>query len=91
MKEFMEQFTIYGEVEEIHPPKRSNRHFKTMQELYGITKGATCKTCFYLVKKHWDKIYYKCELWKDSNCSSSDIRLKNQACGKYIKGLEVGG
>lgn len=27
--------------------------------------------------------YYKCELWRMSYCSATDIRLKNTACRKF--------
>lgn len=84
MTKKMEQFTIFGTVEEVQPPKPKNR-YKTMQEMFGVTEGKTCKTCFYLVKKVWDKTYYKCGLWRQSNSKTTDIHLKNQACGKYLE------
>lgn len=67
------------------PPEkvRSTNRYKTMQEMWGITEGKKCKTCTHCVCRKWDKKYYKCELWCMSHSTATDIRLKNQACGKY--------
>lgn len=84
----MKQLDIFGneiDVEEICQYKIPGRKkFITMQEEHGQLPGKTCKTCKYLQKWHYhSKNYYKCELWRNSNSSATDIRLKNNACKKY--------
>lgn len=84
-----EQFDIFGNaipIEDLQLPQkpRGRQKYKTMQELYGTTKDKTCKTCSHLVCNEWNnKNYYKCELWYMSSSEATDIRLKNQACGRY--------
>src|SRR3972149_5361985 len=45
--------------------------------LYGIKEGEICKHCAYLVRKPYNKVYYKCELRKNVNkCSTkSDHKI----------------
>ncbi len=82
------QLDIFGgatPIEEL-PKPTSGRKYKTMQRIYGTTEGKTCKTCRHLLRQHWNKRnYYKCELWYISSSEATDIRLKNQACGRYEK------
>jgi hypothetical protein len=64
--------------------QKQRKRYKPMQELYGLTQGKTCKTCKHCLKIDYHcKTYYKCELWVISNSEATDIRLKNNACGKY--------
>lgn len=64
--------------------RKKRKRYKTMQELFGLTRGKTCKTCKHCLKIDYHcKTYYKCELWIISNSEATDIRLKNNACGKY--------
>ena len=80
------QLDIFGgatPIEEL-PEPISGRKYKTMQRIYGTTVGKTCKTCSHLLRQHWnERNYYKCELWYISSSEATDIRLKNQACGRY--------
>ena len=80
------QLDIFGgaiPIEEL-PKPTSGRKYKTMRQLYGTTVGKTCKTCRHLLRQHWnERNYYKCELWYISSSEATDIRLKNQACGRY--------
>lgn len=84
-----EQFDIFGNVIPIKDLQlkriiKGIDRSKTMQELYGTIEGKTCKTCSHLVCNKWNyKNYYKCELWRMSSSEATDIRLKNQACGRY--------
>lgn len=81
------QIDIFGNEVELTQMAKSNRggrRRKRMQEMHGMIDGKTCKTCKHCVKyvygyKHW----YKCEKWAVTSCSATDIRLKDQACGKY--------
>lgn len=63
--------------------KKGREKFKTMQELHGYTVGRMCKMCRYIMCKEWGRNYYKCQIWKVSNSSATDIRLKDTACGKF--------
>lgn len=81
-----EQLDIFGGATPLGelPKPPNGRRYKTMQELYGKTAGKTCKSCVHLVCSRWNtRNYYKCELWYMSNSEATDIRLKNQACGRY--------
>lgn len=69
---------LFGEDRE-SPINKPSRKFKTMQELYGTLDGVKCKDCKHCIC--WS--YYKCELWRMSSCSATDIRLKNTACRKF--------
>lgn len=79
------QIDIMGNEVKMKEPEPPSRKFKTMQQLYGTKEGFTCKTCEHVVRNQWNRVYYKCELWKMSNSTATDIRLKNTACGKYEK------
>lgn len=83
-----EQLDMFGgsiPIEDIQNPKQPNgRKYTTMQQLYGITVGKICKTCkHHVCYNYHNKNYHKCELWQVSHSAATDIRLKNQACGKY--------
>ena len=85
-----QQYDMFGGCEEIKEPiKLPTNKYRTMQELWGYTENKTCKTCMYLLGgSYHDKTYYKCDLWKISHSSATDVRLKNQACGKYKEGVK---
>lgn len=79
------QLDIFGgatPLEELPKPLHGRR-YRTMQEQYGKIEGKTCKTCAHLVQKRCNRTFYKCELWYISDSEATDIRLKNQACGRY--------
>lgn len=81
-----QQYDMFGGCEEIKEPERKmpDNRYKTMQELHGYSEGHTCGTCGNLLKfEYHDRTYYKCDLWKISHSSATDIRLKNKACGKW--------
>lgn len=81
------QLDIFGNIvteEQIKPKRVGRRKYSTMQEMYGVIDGKTCKTCQHC--KHFlcgNKSVYKCELWYMTHSEATDIRLKNQACKKY--------
>lgn len=84
----MMQYDLFGELREL--PKKIKKHrpsrkFKTMQELHGYKDGETCKTCRYCKSIRFNKVYWKCEKWRLSHSSATDIRLKNKACCKWEK------
>lgn len=82
------QYSIFGTLDKIPEPgkKAGGRKYKTMQEMYGVKEGHTCKDCKHLTRNKWDKTYFKCELWHQSNSAATDIRLKNKACGEWEAG-----
>ena len=82
------QLDIFGgEIDMEEKPRARGRKYKRMQELHGTITGKTCKTCEHLlVRNYHGRIYFKCEMWVISNSQSTDIRLKDTACGKYEEG-----
>ena len=77
---------LFGELAEPYRPPAPNKT-PTMQQLYGVFEDKQCKTCEHCYcDRYHDHRYYKCELWDNmfkGRSAASDIRLKNQACGKY--------
>ena len=53
-----------------------------MHEAFGLAVG-TCRDCSHLIAHRSNKTWYKCEVYGESSCESSDWRLKYQACGMY--------
>ena len=60
-------------------PERIHR----MHRVYGRLTGYQCKTCAHLRRKKWDKVYFKCDLNKDTNGPGTDWRVRWPACGKW--------
>lgn len=78
------QYDIFGNLVEPPTPKKGGRgKYKTMQEMYGIKEGLTCKTCKHCIATGYNRTYYKCDLWIMSSSEATDIRLKNKACKKW--------
>lgn len=66
--------------------QKKSRKIKTMQEMNGTITGKICRDCKHCYAKRMSRTWYKCELWDvffRGSSEASDIRLKNQACGKY--------
>jgi len=80
------ELNLFNELAEPYRPPSPNKT-RTMQELYGLTQGKQCKTCKHCHgRDYYNKRYYKCDIWDNmfrGSSAASDIRLKNQACGKY--------
>lgn len=55
-----------------------------MHEAFGLAMG-TCKDCSHLIAHRANRTWYKCEVWGESSCETSDWRLKYQACGMFGK------
>lgn len=82
----MIQVNLFGEMQEIKKPEPSKKQkFRTMQQIHGTLNSETCKTCKHARSIRFSNIYWKCELWKLSHSSATDIRLKNVACGRWEK------
>ena len=78
------QLDLFGNEHIIIPIKKSGRkRFATMQEIHGTLEGKKCKDCKHRVTVRWSRSYNKCELWRMTNCSSTDIRVNNVACKKF--------
>lgn len=68
------------------------RPIDKMHELFGKNEQLTCKSCRHLNSYTANRKWYKCEVYGESCCASSDWRLKWTACGMYNKpygGIEV--
>ncbi len=58
---------------------------KKLIQVYGETSGKKCKACDLLRRKRWDKAYFKCALFRNTNSPATDWRVGWQACGKFIE------
>lgn len=76
---------IDGYTFEPEPLSTGRRKFETMIQLHGSgPQDKHCKTCRYLCPINYHgKSFYKCELWRLSHSTATDIKLKQQACGQY--------
>ena len=84
----MKNLDIYGNEVEIPDPPRGRGKTPTMQAMFGLTEGKTCKSCKHCFGYERSRVWYKCELWLEffpggGHSAAADIRLKNPACGKY--------
>ena len=82
------QLDVFGNESEFVEPPSSNRT-KTMQEMFGVVEGK-CKDCIHCYRRQMANTWYKCEIWDHyfyGSSASSDIHLKNQACGKFEKNM----
>lgn len=53
-------------------------------------EGKTCKTCQYLVRTEYSKVYFKCGTWKITGGPGTQIATTDQACSRYQrKGLPM--
>jgi hypothetical protein len=46
-------------------------------------EGRTCKTCHYLVRTEYAKVYFKCGTWKITGGPGTQIATTDQACARY--------
>ena len=83
----MEQYDMWGGISEPYEPPKGNKKFITMQEQHGLLPEYTCKECHnHVVFNYHNNNYHKCEIWKLSHSSATDIRCKDIACKKFIPG-----
>lgn len=57
------------------------RKIEAMHKRFGSNNLFKCKDCEYLVKHTYDKTYYKCSLYGNSNSEATDWRVGYTACG----------
>lgn len=62
------------------PPTKS---IDKMHAAHGAAPGHRCGECAELVAKRYDKVYWKCRLYGDSNGPGTDFRKCWSACGKF--------
>lgn len=62
------------------------RKIEAMHAYYGNAPGF-CRDCDNLCRKLWDKTYYKCLAYGDSNSEATDWRISWTACGMLDKEL----
>jgi hypothetical protein len=73
------------EADAIKSSYRKLRLINKMHTAYGIYSGNQCGDCAHLLRINYHcKIYYKCELYRVSQCSASDWRKSWIACGKFV-------
>lgn len=80
------QLDIFGNEVDLCDPPSPNK-IKTMQEMFGVVEGK-CKDCIHCYRCRMANTWFKCEIWDNyfrGSSAASDIRLKNQACGKFEK------
>lgn len=85
VKEQFVQLDIFGNEHKIEDiVVKKSRKFKTMQQIHGVKQGTKCKDCkHFLIRYYHNKFYFKCELWKISSSSATDIRANQEGCNKY--------
>jgi hypothetical protein len=69
----------------IKPELLKSKHKNPM---LGFGFGPTdkrCKHCAFLIKKVYDKNYYKCKYRNNSNSAATDHRINWPACAKFIE------
>jgi len=88
MNETVQQYDMFGNLVKVEQiVKASSNKFKTMQEQYGSLEGHICKECYHhLTYSYHNRNYHKCNLWKISHSSATDIRCKDTACKKFTPG-----
>ena len=85
----MKNINLFGIEVDVPDPPRGRKRAPTMQEMYGITTGHTCRECVHRFDNVRSRTYHKCALWLElcfpngGHSEASDIRLKDQACGKW--------
>jgi len=64
-------------------PEADAPQIRAMRGAYGRQNGRTCGDCAHLVTKVWDKVYYKCGKYSNTNGPGTDWRKKWPACGLW--------
>ena len=74
------QLDIFGNEHKIENiVEKTSRKFKAMQQIYGVRQGTKCKNCKHFIRHNYNnKTYFKCELWKISSSSATDIRANQE-------------
>lgn len=65
----------------------TDKKIAAMHKYFGMSElTATCRQCNHLIRVSSGKHnYYKCEMYGDSACESTDWRLGYNACGWFGK------
>lgn len=56
---------------------------KAMHKHHGKDVLHTCADCCNLIEKHWQRKYFKCMAYGDSNAASTDWAKSYVACGHF--------
>ena len=57
-----------------------------MVRLFGLgPEGRRCKECAHLFGERFARVYWKCELRKNTGGAGTDHRLNWDACGKFVE------
>lgn len=57
------------------------RKIEAMHTLFGADESGRCADCDHLCSKMYDRRYYKCEIYGDSNSEATDWAKSWTACG----------
>lgn len=79
----MKTFTytnLLGEEVTVGPKGKVN----PLLAVFGKLEGKKCKECNHLYRKHFSKVYIKCDLRPDTNGPSTDHKANWPACKKFI-------
>lgn len=61
-----------------------------MHKQFGREHVHKCGDCGNLLRNTWDKAYFKCARYGESNCEATDWAKSWPACGKFNVPLEDG-
>lgn len=56
-----------------------------MYKMFGKTEGATCANCRHLIRRQYNKVFYKCAVYGLSCSNATDWAKSYAACGLYNK------
>ena len=56
------------------------RKIDAMYHYYGKAGSGICANCSHFISKFWDRQYYKCSVYGDSNSDATDWKKSYQAC-----------
>lgn len=82
------QLDIFGhEIEVASVGRKEPETIKgRFRKMYGFDEAHACRDCAHRVyRDRGDRRYYKCELIGISASESTDIRLKDPACGRWAR------
>lgn len=61
------------------------RKIELMHYCFGKDEKHKCRDCDNLIKQIYNRTYYKCSVYGETDSEASDWRLKYTACGMFNK------
>lgn len=56
---------------------------RVMHQMYGRDPEHRCGQCGHLIARHYDKVYYKCDLTRQTAGPGTDWRKSWEACSRF--------